>query len=90
MAVGRLVPIVRPLVALMAGASDWPYRRFLPWNLVGTGLFAIGFCLLGYAAYATAERVIETSSDPVLLAAAGGLLALGLLAVLRARAGRRG
>ena len=29
-AVGRLVPFARPLVPLLAGASGWPYRRFLP------------------------------------------------------------
>lgn len=88
-AVGRLVPIVRPFVALVAGASDWPYRRFLPWNIVGTGLFAIGFSLLGYGAYATAEQVVETGSDPLVLGAAAGLSALALLAILRARSDRR-
>ena len=81
-AVGRLVPVMRPLVALMAGASDWPYRRFLPWNVVGTGVFAGAFCLLGYAAYATAERVVEAGSDPLVLGAAG-LLILGLVVVVR-------
>lgn len=84
-AVGRLVPVVRPFVALTAGASDWPFRRFLPWNVLGTGAFAIGFCLLGYAAYATAERVIEAGSDPLVLGAAG-LVIVGLVALLRARA----
>lgn len=82
-AVGRLLPIARPFVAVMAGASEWPYRRFLTWNLVGTGLFAVAFTLLGYAAYATAERVVETGSSPWFIATSALLIAL--LAVLLRR-----
>lgn len=84
-AIGRLVPVVRPLVALTAGASDWAYRSFLPWNVIGTGLFAVGFCLLGYGAYATAEKVVEVGGHPLFLGVVGGLLTLGLLAVRGAR-----
>ena len=80
-AVGRLVPIVRPLVPLVAGASGWPYRRFLPWSVLGTGVFAVTYSVLGYAAYATAERVIEVGGDAALIVipvvitlVAGGLL----------------
>ena len=87
-AVGRLVPVVRPFVALTAGASDWPYRRFLPWNVLGTGTFAIAFCLLGYVAYATAERVIQAGSDPLVLGA-GAFLVAALVALARARSARR-
>ena len=80
-AVGRLVPFARPLVPLLAGASGWPYRRFLPWDLVGTGVFAVTFTVLGYAAYATAERVVEIGGDAALIVVpvALALVALGLL-----------
>ena len=82
---GRLVPIARPFVALVAGASDWPYRRFLPWNVIGTGLFATAFTLLGYLAYATAERVVDAGSHPLFIAAAAALFTTGVLAALRRR-----
>jgi undecaprenyl-diphosphatase len=80
-AVGRLVPFARPLVPLLAGASGWPYRRFLPWDLVGTGVFAVAFTVLGYAAYATAERVVEIGGDAALIVVpvALALVALGIL-----------
>ena len=80
-AVGRLVPFARPLVPLLAGASGWPYRRFLPWDVLGTGVFAVAFTVLGYAAYATAERVVETGGDAALIfiPLALGLVALGIL-----------
>lgn len=84
-AVGRLVPVARPFVALVAGASDWPYRRFLPWNVVGTALFAAAFTLLGYLAYSTAERVVEAGSHPLFLAAAALLLVGGTVTALRRR-----
>jgi membrane protein DedA with SNARE-associated domain len=80
-AVGRLVPFARPLVPLVAGASDWPYRRFLPWNVLGTGVFAVAFTVLGYIAYATAERVVEIGGDAALLVipVALAIVALGIL-----------
>lgn len=87
-AVGRLVPFARPFVPLMAGASDWPYRRFLPWSLAGTGAFAISFTLLGYLAYATAERLIETSGDAALIAVPAAAL-LAFLVLIRRRAAAR-
>ena len=91
-AVGRLVPFARPLVPLVAGASDWPYRRFLPWNLLGTGAFAVAFSALGYGAYATAERVVEIGGDAglifVMLALA--FTAVWLLVRARVSAGRSG
>ena len=80
-AVGRLVPFARPLVPLLAGASGWPYRRFLPWDVLGTGVFAVAFTVLGYAAYATAERVVEIGGDAALIfiPVALALVALGIL-----------
>lgn len=61
-AVGRLVPLVRPLMALTAGASDWPYRRFLPWNVVDTGLFAIRAGRRTLNLYLDAERSSSATS----------------------------
>ena len=90
-AVGRLVPFARPLVPLVAGASGWPYRRFLPWDVLGTGVFAVAFTVLGYAAYATAERIVEIGGDaavvviPVVLA----LTAIGILVRRRVSVARR-
>jgi membrane protein DedA with SNARE-associated domain len=80
-AVGRLVPFARPLVPLVAGASGWPYRRFLPWNVLGTGVFAVAFTVLGYAAYATAERVVEIGGDTAVIVIPVAL-ALAALAIL--------
>jgi membrane protein DedA with SNARE-associated domain len=89
-AVGRLVPFARPLVPLVAGASGWPYRRFLPWDVLGTGVFAVAFTVLGYVAYATAERVVEIGADAalVVIPVALALVALGILIRRRATVAR--
>lgn len=44
---GRFVPVVRTYVPLAAGSARYPYRRFLPWNLLGAFLWAIGVTVLG-------------------------------------------
>jgi membrane-associated protein len=44
---GRFVPIVRTYVPLAAGSARYPYRRFVPWNLAGAFLWAVGMTVLG-------------------------------------------
>jgi membrane protein DedA with SNARE-associated domain len=57
---GRLLPLARPFAPFIAGSSRFPYRRFLPWNLLGTLLFALVFCLLGYAFYRSYDELAST------------------------------
>jgi membrane-associated protein len=44
---GRFVPVVRTFVPLAAGSARYPYRRFLPWNLTGAFLWAVGVTVAG-------------------------------------------
>jgi membrane-associated protein len=44
---GRFVPIVRTYVPLAAGSARYPYRRFVPWNLAGAFLWAVGVTVAG-------------------------------------------
>ena len=46
----------------MAGASHFPYRRFLAWNLVGTLLFSLVFCGLGYVFYRSYDEIAAALS----------------------------
>jgi membrane-associated protein len=57
---GRLLPLARPLGPFVAGASHFSYRRFLPWSIVGTLLFTLLFCGLGYAFYSSYDEVAAT------------------------------
>lgn len=88
-ALGRMVPFARPFVPLLAGASAWSYRRFLPWSALGTGVFALSFTLGGYAAYATAQRLIEVGGEAALLALPALTALLFVLARRRSAKRRR-
>ncbi len=44
---GRFVPVIRTYVPLAAGSARYPYRRFLPWNLLGGFLWAVGVTVMG-------------------------------------------
>jgi membrane-associated protein len=44
---GRFVPIVRTYVPLAAGSAGYPYRRFVPWNVTGAFLWAVGVTVVG-------------------------------------------
>lgn len=46
--VGRFLGLVRALAPFIAGSSGMSYRAFLPYSVLGTGLWAATFSLLGY------------------------------------------
>lgn len=45
---GRFVGFARALVPFLAGSSNMPYARFLPYNVAGAVLWSILMTLLGY------------------------------------------
>lgn len=46
--VGRFLGLVRALAPFIAGSSGMTYRAFVPYSVLGTGLWAATFSLLGY------------------------------------------
>lgn len=86
-ALGRLVPFVRPTAPFIAGSTSFPYRRFLAWSLLGTAVFSLVFCLLGYFFYRSYDDVVAAVGRGgfVLLAA---LVTAGLVAARIHRARR--
>ena len=55
--VGRFIGLVRALAPFIAGSSGLPYRRFIPYSIVGTGLWATLFCTIGYLFWRSFDRV---------------------------------
>lgn len=55
--IGRFIGLVRALAPFVAGSSGLPYRRFVPFSIIGCGLWATVFCVLGYVFYASFDRV---------------------------------
>ncbi|MDQ3759412.1 MAG: bifunctional DedA family/phosphatase PAP2 family protein [Actinomycetota bacterium] len=46
--VGRFIGLVRALAPFIAGSSGMTYRSFVPYSVLGTGLWAATFSLLGF------------------------------------------
>jgi membrane protein DedA with SNARE-associated domain len=70
--VGRFVGIVRAVTPFLAGATGLRLRAFLPWSVLGTGLWASAFTLAGYVFH----RSFTTAADTLTYAA----LALAVVA----------
>jgi membrane protein DedA with SNARE-associated domain len=56
--VSHVVGHIRSFVALSAGATHMPYRRFLSFELVAALVWNIGFSVLGYLAGTEYERLL--------------------------------
>jgi len=82
---GRMVPLVRPFGPLVTGASHFPYRRFLAWNLAGTLLFSLVFCGLGYVFYRSYDEVAAALSRSAFALVALGAVAVTAYVLLRRR-----
>ena len=57
--IGRFIGLVRALAPFIAGSSGLAYRRFLPYSVVGTGLWATIFCVLGYIFWRSFDKVAD-------------------------------
>lgn len=63
--VGRFIGLVRALAPFIAGASRLPYGRFIPFSVVGTGLWATAFCVLGYVFWRSFDQVAHIAGQAV-------------------------
>jgi membrane-associated protein len=85
-ALGRLLPVARPLGPFVAGTSAMPYHRFLRWNLVGVTLFSVAFSLLGYLFYESYDELVVAIGRFGLAALGAAVLAAVVIAARRRRA----
>ena len=57
--IGRFVGLVRALAPFVAGSSGMQYRGFVPFSILGTGLWAATFTLVGYFASRSLDQAAE-------------------------------
>jgi membrane protein DedA with SNARE-associated domain/membrane-associated phospholipid phosphatase len=57
--IGRFVGLVRALAPFIAGSSGMRYPQFVPYSILGTGLWAGCFTLVGYFASRSLDRAAE-------------------------------
>lgn len=90
---GRFVGLVRAVLPFVAGASRLPLRRYLPYDIVGSGLWGTAYVLLGYVFWRSIEHASQIASRGafalavVIVGTAGALFAYRHLRERRRRAG---
>jgi len=57
--IGRFIGLVRALAPFIAGSSNMRYAAFAPYSVLGTGLWATAFILVGYFASQSLDTVTE-------------------------------
>jgi membrane protein DedA with SNARE-associated domain/membrane-associated phospholipid phosphatase len=63
--IGRFIGLVRAIAPFIAGSSEMDFRRFLPYSVVGTGLWATTFCVLGYVFWRSFDEVAHLAGQAI-------------------------
>jgi undecaprenyl-diphosphatase len=64
--IGRFIGLVRALAPFTAGSSGMRYSNFLPFSVLGTGLWAAGYVLLGYFASRSLDAAAHVAGQGTL------------------------
>jgi membrane protein DedA with SNARE-associated domain len=82
--VGRWTAFLRAVMPGLAGVSRMPYRRFLAFNALGGAAWGSTFCVLGFVAGASYQRV-ERTAGRLSLVLLGVVVAVVVVAHVRRR-----
>ena len=86
--IGRFIGLVRAVAPFLAGSSGMRYRRFLPYSLLGTGLWSTAFTLIGYVFWRSFSEATSTASRIAVVLAVAAAAAAITLRHLRSRGTR--
>jgi membrane protein DedA with SNARE-associated domain/membrane-associated phospholipid phosphatase len=64
--IGRFIGLVRALAPFTAGTSGMRYTDYLPFSVLGTGLWAAGYVLLGYFASRSLDAAAHVAGQGTL------------------------
>jgi membrane protein DedA with SNARE-associated domain/membrane-associated phospholipid phosphatase len=80
--IGRFIGLVRALAPFSAGSSGMRYRAFLPYSVLGTGLWAAAFTLVGYFASQSIDKAAAVAGRSTFyLGLTAGVVAAVVIAV---------
>ena len=65
--IGRFIGLVRALAPFTAGSSGMRYGYYLPFGVLGTGLWAAAFVLIGYFASQSLDAAARAAGQGTLL-----------------------
>ena len=79
--VGRFIGLIRALAPFVAGSSGMRYRQLAPYSVLGTGMWATLFTLLGYFASKNIDAVLSNSEHALFaFAVIVGAIVAGIIA----------
>ncbi len=81
--IGRFIGLVRALAPFIAGSSGMRYSAMAPYSILGTGLWATFFTLLGYFASQNLDEVVSVAERGFFYFALVVALIVGLIFVVR-------
>ena len=81
--IGRFIGLVRALAPFIAGSSGVRYRAFVPFSVLGTGLWSATFTVLGYALSRSLNRATEIAGQGTFVFGALVAIVIGVVLVAR-------
>jgi membrane protein DedA with SNARE-associated domain/membrane-associated phospholipid phosphatase len=81
--IGRFVGLVRAIAPFLAGSSGMPLRRFLPYDVVGAGLWGSTFVVLGYVFWQSFSELVDYAKKGALALGAVIVLVVAIVAAMR-------
>jgi membrane protein DedA with SNARE-associated domain len=83
--VGRLIPLLRSFVSVVAGIAEMTIGRFVAFSIVGAAMFTSALASVGYALGGSWHKAVRDFSDIGYVAGALAVVAVALAIVHRIR-----
>ena len=83
--IGRFIGFVRALAPFIAGTSNMPLRRFLPYDVLGAGAWAATFATLGYVFWHSFDQLTTYVSRGLFAFTSVIVVAAGFVALVQLR-----
>jgi membrane protein DedA with SNARE-associated domain/membrane-associated phospholipid phosphatase len=80
---GRFVGLVRAIAPFIAGSSRLPFRRFIVYDIIGTGVWGCGLVILGYVFWQSFDQLLKVAKQGLLGLAVVIVVVVGIVALVR-------
>jgi len=81
--IGRFIGLVRALAPFIAGSSGMRYRAFVPYSILGTGLWASAHILIGYFFSRSIESAAKYAGRGAFVLASTIVVVVGIVLAIR-------
>ena len=81
--IGRFISLVRALAPFIAGSSGMRYRAFVPYSILGTGIWASAHILIGYFFSRSIDTAAKYAGRGAFLLATTIVVVVGIVVAIR-------